>query len=52
MLEHQVRFLFEKRTEAYMKYAEGASQKKIVHGAKKPAEFLALLESRLAGMKF
>jgi hypothetical protein len=36
-LECQAQFLFEKRTEPYMKYGEGVSEKKIVHGAKKPA---------------
>jgi hypothetical protein len=32
--EYQVQFLFEKRTKPYLIYGEGASQEKIVHGAK------------------
>jgi hypothetical protein len=44
-----VRFLFEKRAEAYNLYVEGASEKKIVLDAKKPAESDASHLSRLAG---
>lgn len=46
-LERQVRFLSEKRTEAYLGYAAGASEEKIVHGAKRSAGHPALLDGRL-----
>lgn len=46
-LEQQVRFIFKKRTEAYIKYGDGASQKKIVHGAKNHKADQALLELNL-----
>lgn len=51
MLERQVRFIFEKRTELYKQYCSGASEKKIVHGAKKLAVLPALQEGRLTDMK-
>ncbi len=46
-LECQARFLFEKRTEPYIRYGEGASQKKIVPGAKSTRADQALLELTL-----
>jgi hypothetical protein len=37
-------FLFEKRTEPYIKYGKGASQKKMAPGLKKLSKALALPE--------
>ncbi len=49
-LGYQVNFLFEEQTEAYMRYVEGAPEKKNTPDAKKPAESHASHESRLAGV--
>jgi hypothetical protein len=48
-LEHQVQFIFEKRTELYIGYYSGVSQKKIVHGAKSTLTKRALPGLRKCG---
>ena len=48
-LECQMRFLAEKRTKSYIWYVEGASQEKIVAGAKNAWQDRALLELERCG---